>query len=71
MVSSELNPEGNGYVLELADKIWSFNKSLPEDKKIIWYGANYLLKFDFDEYELLYRSGFTGGWFDITSYNFV
>jgi len=67
MVSSELNPEGNGYVLELADKIWSFNKSLPEDKKIIWYGANYLLKFDFDEYELLYRSGFTGGWFDITA----
>lgn len=67
MVSSELNPEGNGYVLELADRIWSFNKSLSKDKKIIWYGANYLLKFDFDEYERLYRSGFTNGWFDITA----
>jgi pyruvate-formate lyase-activating enzyme len=67
IVSSELNPEGNEFVLELADMIWSFNESQAEDRKITWHGANYLLKFESDEYERLYRSGFTGGWFDITA----
>jgi pyruvate-formate lyase-activating enzyme len=67
IVSSELNPEGNEFVLELADMIRSFNESQAEDRKITWYGANYLLKFESDEYERLYRSGFTGGWFDITA----
>lgn len=67
IVSSELNPEGNEFVLELADRIRSFNESQAEDRKITWYGANYLLKFESDEYERLYRSGFTGGWFDITA----
>lgn len=67
IVSSELNPEGNEFVLALADMIRSFNESQEEDRKITWYGANYLLKFESDEYERLYRSGFTGGWFDITA----
>ena len=67
LVSSELNPEGNEFVLELADRIWSFNESQAEEGKITWYGANYLLKFNQDELERLYRSGFTGGWFDITA----
>lgn len=67
IISSELNPEGNEFVLELADRIWSFNESRADDKKIEWYGANYLLKFEFEEFERLYRSGFTGGWFDITA----
>jgi len=66
-VSSELNPEGNEFVLELADRIWSFNESQAEGRKITWYGANYLLKFETDEYKRLCRSGFTGGWFDITA----
>lgn len=67
IVSSELNPEGNEFVLELADRIWSFNESQAEDRQVTWYGANYLLKFETDEYERLYRSGFSGGWFDITA----
>jgi len=69
MISSELNPEGNAYVLELADCIHAFNQRQPEDRKVIWFGANYLLKFSKDDYERLYRSGFTGGWFDITAFD--
>ena len=67
IVSSELNPEGNEFILQLADMIWSFNESQADDRKITWFGANYLLKFNHDEFERLYRSGFTGGWFDITA----
>ncbi len=67
LVSSELNPEGNAFVLSLADRILSFNERQTEDRKITWYGANYLLNFAFAEYERLYDSGFTGGWFDITA----
>jgi hypothetical protein len=67
IVSSELNPEGNEFILQLADRIQSFNESQTEDRKIAWFGANYLLNFKSDEYERLYRSGFTGGWFDITA----
>lgn len=67
IVSSELNPEGNEFVLELADRLRSLNESQAEDRKITWYGANYLLKFESDEYARLSRSGFTGGWFDITA----
>ena len=67
IVSSELNPEGNEFILELADRIHLFNMSQKEDRKITWFGANYLLKFESDEFERLYRSGFTGGWFDITA----
>ena len=67
IVSSELNPEGNKFVLELADRIHIFNEEQPEDRKVTWYGANYLLNFNNDEYERLHRSGFAGGWFDITA----
>ncbi len=67
LVSSELNPEGNAFVLSLADRILSFNERQTEDRRITWYGANYLLNFAFAEYERLYESGFTGGWFDITA----
>ena len=66
IVSSELNPEGNAFILELADRIQSFNETQTEERKVTWYGANYLLNFTHDEYERLYQSGFTGGWFDIT-----
>ena len=67
MISSELNPEGNEFVLQLADGIQSFNERQTENRKIRWYGANYLLNFSNDEYERFYRSGFTGGWFEITA----
>jgi hypothetical protein len=67
MISSELNPEGNGFVLELADRIRSFNERQAEDRKVTWFGANYLLNFSVDEYERLDKSGFTGGWFDVTA----
>lgn len=67
MISSELNPEGNVFVLQLADRIRSFNDLQKEDRKVKWNGANYLLKFSLDEYKRLYQSGFTGGWFDITA----
>jgi hypothetical protein len=67
MISSELNPEGNEFVLELADRIRSFNERQTEDQKVTWFGANYLLNFRIDEYERLYKSGFTGGWFDVTA----
>jgi hypothetical protein len=67
MISSELNPEGNEFVLQLADRILSFNERQTEDRRITWFGGNYLLNFSFDEYDRLYKSGFTGGWFDITA----
>jgi hypothetical protein len=66
MISSELNPVGNEYILQLADRICSFNKTQPENGKVTWYGANYLLTFSEEDYRRLYRSGFTGGWFDVT-----
>jgi hypothetical protein len=67
IISSELNPEGNEFVLQLADRILAFNQLHPEERKITWFGANYLLRFREDEYERLSRSGFTGGWFDVTA----
>ena len=67
MVSSELNPGGNAFVLQLAELIQSFNERQTEDRRVAWFGANYLLNFISDEYERLYESGFTGGWFDITA----
>jgi len=67
MISSELNPQGNSFVLQLADRIQRFNARQPEARRITWYGANYLLGFSAQQYEQLYASGFTGGWFDITA----
>jgi hypothetical protein len=67
MISSELNPESNEFILQLAERIRSFNERQTENRKITWFGANYLLGFDFAEYERLYSSGFAGGWFDITA----
>lgn len=67
IVSSELNPGGNQFILELADRIQIFNDSQPLERKITWFGANYLLGFSAKEYERLYASGFTGGWFDLTA----
>jgi pyruvate-formate lyase-activating enzyme len=67
MITSELNPEGNDFILKLADSISEFNSKLDKDNKITWFGANYLLNFTVDELQRLYDSGFTGGWFDITA----
>jgi len=67
IISSELNPEGNEFVLQLAERIISFNKQQARDRRITWFGGNYLLNFSFDEFERLHKSGFTGGWFDITA----
>jgi pyruvate-formate lyase-activating enzyme len=67
MITSELNPDGNEFILRLADNIAMFNSNLDKDHKITWFGANYLLKFSVAEYNRLYKSGFTGGWFDITA----
>ena len=66
MISSELNPEGNEFILQLADRIKAFNDRQLAARKVSWFGANYLLKFDQDEYRRLSASRFTGGWFDIT-----
>ena len=67
MITSELNPEGNDFILRLADTITKFNSKLDKDNQITWFGANYLLNFTVDELHCLYDSGFTGGWFDITA----
>jgi len=67
IISSELNPEGNEFILQLSDRIRSFSEQHAEGRKVTWYGANYLLNFTPDEYKRLYSSGFTGGWFDITA----
>ena len=67
MITSELNPEGNDFILRLADTITEFNSKLDYDNKITWFGANYLLNFTVAEFQHLYDSGFTGGWFDITA----
>jgi hypothetical protein len=67
MISSELNPQGSEFILQLADRIQAFNAGQPQDGKVSWYGANYLLGFSEEEYDRLYASGFTGGWFDLTA----
>ena len=67
MISSELNPEGNAFILQLADLILAFNARQTEDRRVKWFGANFLLNFTSTEYEKLYASGFTGGWFDVTA----
>jgi hypothetical protein len=67
MISPELNPQGSAYVLQLAERIRAFNSGQSEAGRVTWYGANYLLGFTAEEYEQLYASGFTGGWFDITA----
>jgi hypothetical protein len=67
MVSSELNPDGNEFMLQLADRIRTFNAKQTEGRRITWYGANYLLSLEPEMYERLYASGFTGGLFDITA----
>lgn len=66
MISSEANPEGNAFILGLADRIRALNEGQPATRQISWFGANFLLTFDTDDYRRLYASGFTGGWFDIT-----
>jgi len=67
IISSELNPAGNQFILELAGRIQTFNDSQPLERKVTWFGANYLLGFSQKEYDQLYASGFTGGWFDLTA----
>jgi hypothetical protein len=67
MIISELNPEGNAFILHLADMIRTFNAQQPTGRKVSWFGANYLLTFNRDDYQRLFASGFTGGWFDITA----
>jgi hypothetical protein len=67
MITSELNPEGNDFILQLADRIRAFNAERECERKITWFGANYLLGFSTDEYKRLYNSGFTGGWWDVTA----
>lgn len=67
MITSELNPEGNEFILQLADRISTFNSGRDDDQQITWFGANYLLGFSAGEYARLYESGFTGGWWDITA----
>ena len=66
-ISSEVNPEGNEFVLDLAGRIQSFNERQTEDRKVTWFSGNYLLNLSIDEYERLYKSGFTTGWSDITA----
>jgi hypothetical protein len=67
MISSELNPEGSHFMLQLAEDIRAFNQRQPADRVITWFGSNYLLDFGLDVHQPLHESGFTGGWFDITA----
>lgn len=67
MISSELNPEGNDFLLTLADHIKTFNFYQPDGAKVTWFGSNYLLTLKASEFNQLYESGFTGGWFDVTA----
>ena len=66
-ITSGLNQEGNSLVLQLAEVITAFNKRQGPNRQVTWDGANYLLNFSADECQKLYRSGFTGGWFEITA----
>ena len=54
MISSELNPQGSEFILQLADRIQAFNAGQPQDRKVSWYGANYLLGFSEQEYKRLF-----------------
>ena len=67
MVMSELNPEGNDFILRLADAIRVFNEGQAAEQQVSWFGANYLMTFDEADFRRLYTSGFKGGWFDITA----
>ena len=41
MISSELNPEGNDFALQLAGRVRAFNERQTEGWRIRWSGANY------------------------------
>jgi hypothetical protein len=66
LICSEINADGNEYMLQLAERLIKKNQNRPENEKITWYGL-YLMKFSGDEFELLRKSGFLGGWSDVAS----
>jgi hypothetical protein len=66
LICSELNADGNEYILQLAERLIKINQNRPENEKVTWYGL-YLMKFSGDEFELLRKSGFLGGWYDAAS----
>jgi hypothetical protein len=66
LICSEINADGNKYILQLAERLIKINQNRPENEKITWYGL-YLMKFSGDEFELLRKSGFLGGWYDVAS----
>ena len=67
MISSELNPQGNEFLLQLAARIHRFSEQQTEDRKVTWFAADYLLNLNPDEHERLLRSGCPGAWFDVTA----
>ena len=65
-ICSEMNTEGNQFMLELAEDMIRINEKRDDAEKVKWYGY-YLLTLSPDELGLLRRSGFLGGWNDIVS----
>ena len=63
---SELNPMGNDFVIKLSERIYNLNVDSKEKEKIKW-GATYLMNFTLEEFNVLKKSGFVGGWYDVVS----
>ncbi|MFX0204349.1 MAG: B12-binding domain-containing radical SAM protein [Candidatus Hodarchaeota archaeon] len=58
-ICSELNPEGNDFVLNLADRIIKINEEREDYEKVSWYGLH-LMTFSADTLKHLRKAGFQG-----------
>src|SRR5262245_47658918 len=67
-VCSEINAMGNGFALELAERLIRINETRSETERVRWF-TYYLLRFTQPELKLLRRSGFLGGWNDIPAFD--
>jgi hypothetical protein len=58
-ICSEINSEGNEFVMRLADRILDLNKEREDHEKISWH-ALHLMNFSKDELKHIRKSGFRG-----------
>ena len=65
-VCSEINTEGNEFVMSLADRILKINKEREDYEKISWYTLH-LMTFSVEELKHLRKAGFRGGSTDVVS----
>lgn len=65
-ICSEINTDGNEYLMNLADRIIEINEEREEYEKISWY-ALHLMTFSTDELKHIRKAGFLGDSNDVVS----